>query len=60
MSLTMNEPNEDPRRYRWPWLALAAVVLAIVLAVFWVGLAAKKIAEQRDFNAPLPASAPAR
>jgi hypothetical protein len=35
------------------------VVLAFALAVLWVGLAARKVAQQRDF-APLPASAPAR
>jgi bacteriorhodopsin len=47
------------RNYKWPWFAAAAMLLAIVLAVVWVGLAAKKVAEQRDF-APLPASTPTR
>lgn len=56
----MNEPNETPRRYKWPWFVLAAVVLFTVLAVFWVALAAKKVEQQRDFSAPLPSSAPAR
>ena len=56
----MNEPNENPRRYLWPWLVLAAVLLGLVLAVFWVSLAAKKVAEQRDYNAPLPTTSPAR
>jgi F0F1-type ATP synthase assembly protein I len=56
----MNEPNEKPRRYKWPWFVLAAVVLGLALAVFWVALAAKKVAAQRDFGSPLPASAPAR
>ena len=57
----MNEPDKNsPRRnYRWPWFAAAAVVLAIALAIVWVGIAAKKVAQQRDF-APLPASAPTR
>jgi len=57
----MSEPNENSPKshYRWPWLVLAAVLLAIVLAVVWVGLAAKKVEQQRDF-APLPSSAPAR
>jgi hypothetical protein len=54
---TMSEPQ---RKYRWPWLVLAAVLLGIALAVFWVGLAAKKVAQQRDFGVPLPAAAPAR
>lgn len=54
----MNEPNKNPRRYRWPWLAAAAVVLGMALAIIWVGLAARKIARERDLNAPLPATAP--
>ena len=51
----MSEPKQI---YRWPWLVLAAVVLAIVLAVVWVGFAVKKVEQQRDFT-PLPNSAPA-
>ena len=51
--------NNSPRQnFKWPWLVLAAVVLAIVLAVGWVGFAAKKVGQQRDFT-PLPAGAPA-
>jgi hypothetical protein len=55
------EPDENfpGRKYRWPWFAAAAVLLAVVLAVLWVSNAAKKVAEERDF-APLPATAPAR
>ncbi len=58
----MSEPDENsPRpKYKWPWFVLAAVLLGLALAVLWVGLAAKKLAQQRDFNTPLPASAPAR
>ena len=57
----MNAPeNNSPKpHYQWPWFVLAAVLLAIVLAVLWVTVAAKKVEQQRDF-APLPASAPAR
>jgi len=55
----MNTPTETPRRYRWPWLAAAAVVLGLVLAIIWVGLAVKKVERERDLNAPLPNSAPA-
>ena len=51
----MDEPRQ---KYRWPWFAAAAVLLAIVLAVVWVAFAAKKVAQERDF-APLPSSAPA-
>lgn len=53
----MNEPVEDvpKRNYQWPWFLLAAVLLGIVLAVIWVGFAAHREKEERDFNAPLPA-----
>jgi bacteriorhodopsin len=60
MNATMNEPNENPRRYKWPWFALAAVVLFIALAVLWVTLAAEKVEQQRDYSAPIPSGAPAR
>jgi hypothetical protein len=52
----MNEPVEDvPKRtYQWPWFLLAGVLLGIVLAVIWVGFAAHREKEERDFNAPLP------
>lgn len=56
----MNEPNENPRRYKWPWFMTAAVLLGIALFVLWVALAAKKIERERDFSAPLPSSAPGR
>jgi len=50
----------DPQKnYRWPWFVLAAVLLGIVLAVVWVGLAVKKVEQQRDFT-PLPSTAPMR
>lgn len=52
--------SEPKRNYKWPWFVLAAVLLFIALAVFWVSLAVKKEEQQRDFGAPLPASAPAR
>ena len=53
----MNEPVEEspPRTYRWPWFLLAAVLLGIVIAVIWVGYAAHRVEEERNFNAPLPA-----
>ena len=57
----MSEPDENfPKpKHKWPWFVLAAVLLGIVLAILWVGAAAKKVEEQRDFM-PLPASAPTR
>jgi hypothetical protein len=58
---TMEPENNSPaRHYRWPWFVLAMVVLGLVLAVLWVALAARKIERQRDYNAPLPATTPAR
>ena len=57
--MSEQDNNSSKPTYRWPWFAAAAVLLAIVLAVVWVSLAAKKVAQQRDF-APMPSSAPAR
>jgi hypothetical protein len=52
----MNEPEEIRRRYRWPWLVLAGVVLWIVSAVIWMAADVKKLERERDFNAPVPAN----
>ena len=60
MQATMNEPNENPRRYKWPWFALAGVVLFIVVSVIWVVFAAEKVEQQRDYSAPIPSGAPTR
>lgn len=53
----MDESTEKSpqRRYRWPWVVLAAVILWIVLAVVWMRVAVRHVEEQRDFSAP-PAS----
>jgi bacteriorhodopsin len=59
-SMSAPEDNSSKPKYKWPWFVLAAVVLGIVLAVVWVGLAAKKVESQRDYGQPLPDSAPAR
>ncbi|HEY4417308.1 MAG TPA: hypothetical protein VGO57_16575 [Verrucomicrobiae bacterium] len=49
--------NETPPQphYRWPWFALAFVVLGIVLAIVWMSYAVRREKAERDFNAPLPA-----
>jgi hypothetical protein len=56
----MNDPNQNPRRYQWPWVVAAAVVLGIVLAIVWMSVAVNKVERERDVNAPLPDSAPTR
>jgi len=62
IKVQMNKPAENlPKpNYKWPWLALAAVLLAIVLAIVWMTFAVRKIKRERDFSAPLPSSAPLR
>ena len=49
------ETNSAAPRYRWPWFALAAVILGVVLAVVWMSVAVRRIREQRTadpFAAP--------
>jgi hypothetical protein len=53
--IKMNEPKENPRRYKWPWFVLAAVLLFVVLTVVWVSVAVQKVERERNFNAPVPA-----
>lgn len=60
ITITMNEPKKNPRRYRWPWFVLAAVLLFLILAIAAMMLAVKRERLERDYNAPLPDSAPAR
>jgi hypothetical protein len=60
LAAAMNEPDEAPRRYRWPWVALAFVVLGIVMALIFMIVAVKKIERERDYSAPLPGTAPLR
>lgn len=45
---------ENQRRYRWPWLVLAAVLLAIALAVLWLSKEIERARRIRDLNAPVP------
>ena len=55
----ISEMSDEKQKYRWPWFVAAAILLFVVLAIFAVAFAAKKVEQQRDF-APLPDSAPAR
>ena len=56
----MNEIEEPPRRYRWPWYALAFVLIGIISTVIWMTVYVKKLEREHDYNAPLPTSQPAR
>ena len=58
--MVMSEPDEPQPKptYRWPWYVLAAVVLFVALSILWMSYAVRREEEQRDFNAPLPATAP--
>jgi hypothetical protein len=56
----MDEDDTNPRRYKWPWFVLAAVVLAMALAIVWVSFAVRKVEQERNFNAPPSGSTPAR
>ena len=53
----MDDETKNPRRYKWPWFVLAAVLLFVALTVVWVSFAVKKVEQQRNFNAPVPAGA---
>jgi len=53
----MDDENKNPRRYKWPWFVLAAVLLFVALTVVWMSFAVRRERQERDFNAPIPASA---
>jgi len=42
------------RRYTWPWLVLAAVLLAVVLSILWMRHEVNRIEQSRDLNAAPP------
>jgi lipopolysaccharide export LptBFGC system permease protein LptF len=44
------------KRYHWPWVVLAAVLLAVALAILWVRHEVKRIERSRDLNAAPPGS----
>ena len=46
----------SPRRYKWPWFVLAAVIVFLVLAVVWVSVAVRQTRERNAWN-PLPGQA---
>ena len=40
--------NEKKPQYRWPWFLLVAVIIAVVLTVFWVLGAVRKVRRIRE------------
>ena len=50
----MSEQNEKPRRYKWPWFLLAAILLFVTLAIVWMSFAVHREKQERNFNAPIP------
>ena len=56
LTIKMDEPNEKPRRYRWPWFVLAAFVLGVALAILWMVFEIRTVERERNPNVPLPAS----
>ncbi len=48
----MDESNEKPRRYKWPWWVLAAFLLGVVLAVLWMIFDVQTIEQERNPNVP--------
>ena len=57
IKIMTDESEGNPRRYKWPWFVLAAVLLFLALAVLWVSFAVKREKQERDFNAPIPTGA---
>ena len=55
-TIRMNGQNENPPRHQWPWFVLAAFLLAVALAIVWMGFAVHREKQERDLNAPLPGS----
>lgn len=43
-----SDNNGATPRYRWPWFALAAVVIGVALFFFWVGLEALRVRDMRE------------
>jgi hypothetical protein len=48
----LKPPTAPPRRYRWPWFVLAALLLAIALAILWMSYEVRRTRQIRDLNAP--------
>jgi hypothetical protein len=53
IKIMADEPKENPRRYKWPWFVLAAILLFVALAVVWMNFAVQREKQEHDFNAPI-------
>ncbi|MGB7767817.1 MAG: hypothetical protein WBN22_03070 [Verrucomicrobiia bacterium] len=53
----MDELNEKPRRYKWPWFVLAAFVLFVLLAIMWMSFEVRTVEQERNLNPPQPTNA---
>ena len=54
-----NDQQNPPSRqnqphYRWPWVVLAGLILAIILAVFWMSKEFNRARIIREMNSPGP------
>ena len=56
----MNDENSamTKPRYVWPWFALAALLLGVVLAILWMSAEVRRTRERREWTQP-PAEKPA-
>jgi hypothetical protein len=48
----MNESNEKPPRYKWPWFVLVGFILFVLLAIAWMSYAVHEERENLHFSAP--------
>jgi hypothetical protein len=54
----MSDQNEKPPspRYQWPWFVLGAFLLGLALAMLWMSFEVRRVKQERNVNAPPPAS----
>jgi hypothetical protein len=45
--------SDQPPKYKWPRYAAAMVALFLVASIIWVAIAIHKVAEERNFSAPI-------
>ena len=45
--------TDEKPRYKWPRYVLAAVIAFFVAAIVWVVIEARKVENERNFDAPI-------